>query len=68
MILENEELVQQLKQDTWKQVAKKIIDKLWKTKDSKLFHKPVDTVALKIPEYFDVIKHPMDFSTVKTKL
>lgn len=32
------------------------------------FAKPVDPVALLIPDYFDIIKHPMDFGTIKTQL
>ncbi|XP_047940549.1 transcription factor GTE10-like isoform X1 [Salvia hispanica] len=33
-----------------------------------IFNKPVDVVAHKVPEYFDIIKHPMDLGTVKSKL
>jgi len=32
------------------------------------FNIPVDPVALNIPDYFLIIKHPMDFGTVKSKL
>ena len=32
------------------------------------FLEPVDPVALQIPEYFDVIRHPMDLSTIRTRL
>ena len=32
------------------------------------FMEPVDPVKLNIPDYFDVIKHPMDLSLVKRKL
>jgi len=41
---------------------------LWRTKNAWLFHEPVDPVRLKIADYFDVIKHPMDFGTIKKKL
>lgn len=33
-----------------------------------IFYNPVDPVALNIPTYFDVIKEPMDLSTIKKKL
>lgn len=33
-----------------------------------VFHSPVDPVALNIPEYPNIIKHPMDLSTVQKKL
>ncbi|KAK8593052.1 hypothetical protein V6N13_043333 [Hibiscus sabdariffa] len=33
-----------------------------------VFNKPVDTVKLNIPDYFNVIKHPMDLGTVKKKM
>lgn len=33
-----------------------------------VFKKPVDVVALKIPDYFNVIKNPMDLGTIKEKL
>ena len=29
---------------------------------------PVDVVALDIPDYYDVIKNPMDFSTISTQI
>eukprot|EP00002_Diphylleia_rotans_P022334 TRINITY_DN4374_c0_g1_i1.p1 TRINITY_DN4374_c0_g1~~TRINITY_DN4374_c0_g1_i1.p1 ORF type:complete len:913 (+),score=182.26 TRINITY_DN4374_c0_g1_i1:195-2933(+) len=32
------------------------------------FLKPVDPVELNIPDYFDIIKTPMDFSTIQDKL
>lgn len=32
------------------------------------FYAPVDPVALNIPSYFDVIKQPMDLSTIQEKL
>ncbi|XP_020887815.1 transcription factor GTE11 isoform X2 [Arabidopsis lyrata subsp. lyrata] len=33
-----------------------------------LFNTPVDMVKLNIPDYFTIIKHPMDLGTVKSKL
>ncbi|KAM4595691.1 bromodomain-containing protein 4-like isoform 1-T2 [Fundulus diaphanus] len=32
------------------------------------FHKPVDAKALSLHDYHDIIKHPMDLSTIKKKL
>ncbi|KAH6593873.1 hypothetical protein BASA50_007098 [Batrachochytrium salamandrivorans] len=39
-----------------------------KRKDAIIFLVPVDPVALNIPTYFTVIKHPMDISTIEKKL
>lgn len=33
-----------------------------------IFNKPVDVVEHKVPDYFNIIKHPMDLGTVKSKL
>ncbi|TFK41386.1 Bromodomain-containing protein [Crucibulum laeve] len=41
---------------------------LKKLKDAVPFLRPVDYVALQIPHYPSIIKHPMDFSTVERKL
>ena len=48
-----------------------LVDKtknLKKTKSSAAFLKPVDPVALNIPTYPDIIKNPMDLSTLENKL
>jgi len=55
-------------QDHWDKAAKKIMAHLWKMAGAVHFHNPVDAVALNIPDYFDVIKKPMDMSTIRTKL
>ena len=54
--------------DNWERQAKKLMNLLWKIKESELFHKPVDPIELGIPDYFSIIKKPMDFSTIKKKL
>jgi bromodomain-containing factor 1 len=41
---------------------------LKRNKDAPPFNAPVDPVKLNIPTYFDVIKQPMDFSTMEDKL
>ncbi|ESK98428.1 transcription regulator [Moniliophthora roreri MCA 2997] len=41
---------------------------LKKMKDAGPFLRPVDPVALNIPHYPSIVKHPMDFSTIERKL
>ena len=41
---------------------------LKKGKHASLFSKPVDPVQMKLPTYFDVIKEPMDLSSMESKL
>lgn len=45
-----------------------VLRSLKRHKDSSPFFQPVDPVALQIPDYLEVIKHPMDFGTIGTKL
>lgn len=54
--------------DCWDKVSKKMLNKLYKHKHAWLFKEPVDPEALGIPDYFKVVKNPMDFSTIKAKL
>mmetsp|Transcript_30066 Transcript_30066/g.77563 ORF Transcript_30066/g.77563 Transcript_30066/m.77563 type:complete len:250 (-) Transcript_30066:139-888(-) len=52
----------------WAKKAEKVLSKLLKHKHAWVFDKPVDYVALGIPDYPDVIKKPMDLGTIKDKL
>ena len=54
--------------DSWEKIAKQLMAALWKVRDAEIFHKPVDPVELNIPNYLEIIKKPMDFSTVRKKL
>lgn len=51
-----------------KKVLLEKIKNLKKTKHVRFFQAPVDPVALNIPSYFDIIKNPMDVSTMEKKL
>ena len=33
-----------------------------------MLHTPVNLIVLGIPDYFDIIKNPIDFSTIKKSL
>ena len=44
------------------------IRNLRKLKDAQPFLHPVDPVALNIPHYPNIVKHPMDFQTIDRKL
>ena len=48
--------------------ARECFTQVRKHKYAWVFGKPVDPVALHIPDYFDIIKEPMDFGTIKDKL
>ncbi|CAK73818.1 unnamed protein product (macronuclear) [Paramecium tetraurelia] len=54
--------------DIWEKVAKKVLQILWKAKGAQLFHNPVDEKKYGINDYYDIVKRPMDFGTVKQKL
>ena len=41
---------------------------VWKHQFGWPFHTPVDAKKLNIPDYHKIIKHPMDFGTIKKRL
>jgi len=49
-------------------MKKQIVANIWKHKHSWPFYKPVDTIELNIPDYFKIVKHPMDLGTIKKRL
>eukprot|EP01132_Coremiostelium_polycephalum_P005416 gene5416-6755_t len=48
--------------------CKSILSEIFKKRNSFPFHKPVDPLVEGIPDYFDIIKNPMDLSTIQNKL
>ena len=46
----------------------KILEILKKSLNVWPFLQPVDPIKLKIPDYFDIVKEPMDISTVEFNL
>ncbi|KAI3877760.1 hypothetical protein MKW98_020241 [Papaver atlanticum] len=48
--------------------CKQLLNLLRRHKYAYVFNTPVDTVRLRIPDYFTYIKHPMDLGTVKSKI
>uniref|UniRef100_H2YKN3 Bromo domain-containing protein n=1 Tax=Ciona savignyi TaxID=51511 RepID=H2YKN3_CIOSA len=49
-------------------LRKVVMTQLWKHHFAWPFHLPVDPVKLGLPDYFDIIKHPMDMTLIKKKL
>ncbi|PSR96394.1 Transcription factor like [Actinidia chinensis var. chinensis] len=45
-----------------------LLSRLMKHKHAWVFNKPVDAKALGLHDYHDIIKHPMDLGTVKSRL
>jgi len=46
----------------------KVFPIVWKHRFGWPFHAPVDPVKLNLPDYFEIIKTPMDMMMIKTKL
>lgn len=45
-----------------------LIKAMWKHTHAWPFHGPVDTVKLNLPDYFEIIKKPMDMGCIKKRL
>eukprot|EP00210_Caulerpa_lentillifera_P002199 g2113.t1 len=48
--------------------CRKLLNQLKRNKLSEPFSSPVDPVELNCPDYFTIVKHPMDFKTIANKL
>lgn len=55
-------------EQVWSKSLHKLLKAMLKDKRSSIFAKPVDPVALNIPDYFTIIKHPMDLGTILKRL
>ncbi|XP_070279368.1 bromodomain testis-specific protein-like isoform X1 [Myotis yumanensis] len=49
-------------------LQKVVLKALWKHSFSWPFQQPVDAVKLDLPDYYTIIKNPMDLSTIKKRL
>ncbi|CAF0800883.1 unnamed protein product, partial [Didymodactylos carnosus] len=58
----------QFTQDELRSKLEPVIHKMLLSEDSHPFRQPVDPVALNILDYPNIIKHPMDISTINNKL
>lgn len=55
-------------EDIWQACFHIIEKELWPHKSAGPFQQPVDPIALGIPDYPNIIKHPMDLRTIYEKL
>lgn len=49
-------------------LLKVVVKTLWKHQFAWPFHAPVDAVKLNLPDYYTIIKNPMDMGTIKKRL
>ncbi|OWF41886.1 CREB-binding protein [Mizuhopecten yessoensis] len=57
------------KPDELRQALMPTLEKLYRQDpESMPFRQPVDPILLQIPDYFDIVKRPMDLSSIKRKL
>ena len=55
--------------DELRQALMPTLEKLYHQEPESIpFRQPVDASALGIPDYYDIIRNPMDLSTIKRKL
>ena len=52
----------------WEMAASRLLNTLQRNQKAYIFAHPVNYVELKIPDYPLLVKNPMDFATIKTKL
>ncbi|XP_008327842.1 bromodomain-containing protein 4 [Cynoglossus semilaevis] len=49
-------------------LLKGVVKALWKHQFAWPFHAPVDAIKLNLPDYYSIIKNPMDMGTIKKRL
>uniref|UniRef100_A0A8C4WWE3 Bromodomain-containing protein 3 n=1 Tax=Eptatretus burgeri TaxID=7764 RepID=A0A8C4WWE3_EPTBU len=49
-------------------LGKVVMKALWKHQFAWPFHQPVDVSKLNLPDYYEIIKHPMDMGTIRKRL
>ena len=54
--------------ESWDKAAKRMLNTLWKSNQAWIFHEKVDVEKLGIPDYYEIIKTPMDFGTIKQRI
>ena len=54
--------------DQWEKAAQRLMQTLQRNPKAYIFAEPVNFEALRIPDYPTIVKKPMDFGTIKTKL
>lgn len=54
--------------ESWEQVARRIVSQLMRMHSAKIFNEPVDPEKLGVSDYFEVVKTPVDFGTIKQRL
>ncbi len=59
---------EKIRLENWQNSAMQLVSAIWKIKNANIFYSPVDPVKLGIHDYFEIIKHPMDFGTIKVNL
>ena len=54
--------------DHWEKAAQRLLMTLSRNQSAWIFLEPVNYEQLKIPDYPTIVKHPMDFGTIKSRL